>query len=99
MNASLVAPEIIKTPLHTEEVMFSPSLQFSLANRARIHDQLMHQKNIANTIGLLAENGKQLGVNESATTKLIGAIQVGEYIHTGEIPKPSEIMAVLGDQQ
>lgn len=78
--------------------MFSPSLSFSLSNRAQIHSQLMHQKNLANTIGLLAEKGKQLGINESATSKLVGAIQVGEYIHTGEIPSREEIVAVLGNQ-
>ena len=50
---------------------------------------------LAQSIGQFAEAGKQLGVKESRAGMVVGSIQAGEYILTGEIPDSTLVRSVL----
>lgn len=50
---------------------------------------------LAQSVGQLAEAGKQLGVKESRAGVVVGSIQVGEYILTGKVPDSTLVRSVL----
>jgi hypothetical protein len=50
---------------------------------------------LAQSIGQLAEVGKQLGVKESRVGVVVGSIQAGEYILTGKVPDKDLVRSVL----
>jgi hypothetical protein len=50
---------------------------------------------LAQSIGQLAEVGKQLGVKESRVGVVVGSIQAGEYILTGKVPDKALVRSVL----
>lgn len=50
---------------------------------------------LSQSIGQLAEAGKQLGVKESRAGMVVGSIQAGEYILTGEVPDSALVRSVI----
>lgn len=50
---------------------------------------------LAQSIGQLAEVGRQLGVKESRVGTVVGSIQTGEYILTGEVPDSALVRSVI----
>lgn len=74
---------------------FINQLQERYIRQQQIGKGLSQCVSIAQSVGQLADCGKQYHVKPEAESKFIGAVQVGEYILTGEIPPASLIREVI----
>lgn len=50
---------------------------------------------LARSVGDMAEHGRQMSFKEHAIPKVVGGIQVGEYILTGEIPNAELVQSLI----
>ena len=76
-------------------------LRFSHGNKFLAGKTLSRAVAIAESVGQLADSGKQYTINQRAADAFIGNAQVGEYILTGQIPAREliESIIVIKDEQ
>lgn len=70
-------------------------LRFSHGNKHLIGKTLSGAVTIADSIGKMAEAGRQFGITDPIRGKFVGTVQVGEYILTGKIPAKDLVESVL----
>lgn len=78
---------------------FADQLRFSANNRYLAGKTLSRCVTLANAVGQLAEVGQRFNVADESKGKLIGCVQVGEYILTGSIPPRDLVDSVLHHQE
>jgi hypothetical protein len=50
---------------------------------------------LAQSVGVLADQGKRYTIKHSASSAFVGAVQVGEYVQTGKVPAAALVLSVL----
>ena len=70
-------------------------LRYTHANKHLIGKSLSACVTLASSVGTLAELGRQHVIKQERADQIIGSIQVGEYIMTGEIPKKDLVESVM----
>lgn len=70
-------------------------LRFSHGNKHLIGKTLSNAVTVADSIGKMADAGRQFSITEPIRDKFVGTIQVGEYILTGNIPAKDVVESVL----
>ena len=75
---------------------FQTQLRFRAQFHSSIRKTLDACAQVANTVGQLADQGRMFSISDPAKLSVIaGAIQVGEWIHTGVIPSKELVMSVI----
>lgn len=73
-------------------------LRYKHGNQFLAGKTLSRAVSIAQSIGVMAEQGKQFSISERIKDVFVGTIQVGEYILTGQIPAKDLVESVISVQ-
>lgn len=68
---------------------FAQQVQAQAMRQYAFAKQLTKCVTIAQSVGVMADTGRQYSIPADKAPPLVGAIQCGEYIMTGKIPSPA----------
>lgn len=78
---------------------FAEQLQLSANTKFSAGKTLSHCVSMAQSMGQMADVGRQFTITPQVADRLIGSVQVGEYILTGEIPSSDLCASVINVQE